>query len=216
MKLWHCKDARSIRPLWTLEELGVDYELQTMPFPPRYHYPGYKELNLLGTVPFFTDGETRMTESSAICFYLIEKYKHSHLGLTPDHHEYGEYLNWLYQSDATLTFPLTIVLRYRELESPGRRLPQAVEDYRVWFLARLKLLNQHMEAREFLCDDRFTIADIAVGYALYFGETLALAVDYAPQTADYLARLKARPAFQRVLAIQTEKEAEAKTASPAS
>ena len=34
MKLYHCKDARSFRALWALEELGLDYELINMEFPP--------------------------------------------------------------------------------------------------------------------------------------------------------------------------------------
>ena len=33
--LYHCEGARSFRPLWTLEELGVPYELKMLPFPPR-------------------------------------------------------------------------------------------------------------------------------------------------------------------------------------
>ena len=35
MKLWHCAGARSLRPLWALEEMGLDYELEVLPFPPR-------------------------------------------------------------------------------------------------------------------------------------------------------------------------------------
>ena len=65
MKLYHCKDARSLRPLWALEELGLDYELVNMAFPPRATYPGYLNINPLGTVPTFTDGDLTMTESSA-------------------------------------------------------------------------------------------------------------------------------------------------------
>ena len=40
MKLYHCHNARSFRPLWTLEELGLDYELVVMPFPPRARVEG--------------------------------------------------------------------------------------------------------------------------------------------------------------------------------
>ena len=55
LKLWHCAGSRSIRPLWTLLEMGLDFELETMLFPPRFVHPGYTELNPIGTVPFFTD-----------------------------------------------------------------------------------------------------------------------------------------------------------------
>ena len=44
-----------------------------MEFPPRVTYPGYLDLNILGTVPTFIDGEITMTESSGICHYLAEK-----------------------------------------------------------------------------------------------------------------------------------------------
>ena len=39
MKLYHCKDARSLRALWTLEEMGLAYELVNMKFPPRALIP---------------------------------------------------------------------------------------------------------------------------------------------------------------------------------
>lgn len=195
--LWHCHTSRSLRPLWALEELGMDFELVELPFPPRFFQREYLEINPLGTVPFFHDGEVEMTESSAICLYLVERYQRHELGLTPDHPEYGDYLNWLFHSDATLTFPQTIVLRYSQLERRERRLPQVVEDYRKWFIARLKRLDAHLPGREYLCDNRFTIADIAIGYALYLGEGLGLDQFYQPVVRDYYQRLKARPAFQR-------------------
>jgi len=197
MELWHCKDSRSLRPLWALEELGVQYRLHVLAFPPRVSDPAYTEVNPLGTVPCLVDGETRMTESSAICHYLARRYGDGALAVAPDHAEYGAFLNWMYHADATLTFPQTLVLRYGRFEAKERRQPQVVEDYTQWFLARLKLLNAHIEGREWLCDTRFTVADIAVGYALYLGEVIGIARHYKPQTAAYLARLKARPAFER-------------------
>ena len=60
--LYHCDAARSFRPLWMLEELGLAYELKMLPFPPRVFAKEYLALNPLGTIPFMIDGETRMTE----------------------------------------------------------------------------------------------------------------------------------------------------------
>ena len=57
MKLWHCQDARSLRALWALEEMALPYELEVMPFPPRFLHAGYLEVNPLGTVPYFVDGD---------------------------------------------------------------------------------------------------------------------------------------------------------------
>ena len=120
-----------MRPLWTLEELGLEFELITMEFPPRYTYEGYKTINPLGTVPTFVDGDVVMTESSGICQYIVEKYSPTPLAVRPDESDYGEYLNWLYRSDATLTFPNTLVFRYAELEPPSAatlRLSRIIEN----------------------------------------------------------------------------------------
>ena len=95
------------------------------------------------------------------------------------------------------------MLRYRHLEPPERQLPQAIADYRGFFLGRLKLLDAHIATRDWLCDGRFTIADICIGYALYLGSLplIDLADGYSPQVRAYLARLVERPAFRRAAAL---------------
>lgn len=199
MKLWHCVDARSLRVLWTLEELGWDYELELLPFPPRLLQREFLAVNPLGTVPFFTDGEVTMTESCAICHYLATRPGGETLAVGPEHPGYADFLNWLYQADATLTFPQTIVLRYTLLE-PSEEKKSVADDYAKWYIARLKRLDAALEHAEYLVDQRFTIADIAVGYALHLGDTLGLAERYQPQTRAYLERLRARTGFLRAAA----------------
>ena len=98
MKLYHCRNSRSVRPMWALEELGLSYDLVVMPFPPRFEYEGYLDINPLGTVPTFIDGDTVMTESTGICQYLVERYGSNELGLDKKDPEYGDYLTWLYLS----------------------------------------------------------------------------------------------------------------------
>ncbi len=72
--LYYCRNARSFRPLWMLEELGLSYELVMLPFPPRVREKRYLQINPLGTVPAFFDGDAvRMTESAAICQYLVTR-----------------------------------------------------------------------------------------------------------------------------------------------
>ena len=206
IKLWHCHNARSLRALWALEEMGLDYELETMPFPPRLAQPEFLEVNELGTIPYMIDGDTHMTESSGIPLYLLERYGKYDFGLKPDHPEYGDYLNWLFHSDATLTFPQTVYLRYSLFEPAERGLQEAGTDYAQWFHARLRRLNRYLEdGREYLVADRFTIADIAIAYALHLGELLKIDEPYKPPIRDYLNRMRARPAFQKVVVIGEEK-----------
>lgn len=204
LKLYHCKGARSLRPLWALEELGLDYELHNLPFPPRVFQKEYLAINPLGTVPCFFDGDIRMTESSAICQYLVEKFGRAQgkesLGLTIADHDYGTYLNWLYFSDATLTFPQTIVLRYSQLEPEERRLPQAAADYQKWFYGRLRAVDAAVTQNEYLVGGRFTMADIAVGYGLVLAKQLRIDGEFSPAVRGYLERLTARDAYKRAAA----------------
>ncbi|MDK3071820.1 glutathione S-transferase family protein [Sedimentitalea sp. JM2-8] len=203
LKLWHCKDARSFRPLWALEEMGLDYALEILAFPPRALRKDYFDVNPLGTVPFLRDGETGMTESAAICQYLADRYA-PEFGVDKDHPEYGAYLNWLHQSDATFTFPQALMLRYGVFAPEDKKLPRVVEDYRAWYLGRLRWLDAHLERHEWLVADRFTVADIAVGYAVYLGGFTGAAEDYTPQTRAYLDRLLARDGFKRALMRQKD------------
>ncbi len=196
VKLYHCQGARSLRCVWALEEMGLDYELVTLKFPPRVFDKTYKDVNPLGTVPCLIDGDVMMTESAGICEYLGVKYGPTPLAVTPDEKDYGAYLNWLHRSDATLTFPQTLVFRYSALEPEERRQPQVVEDYKKWFLGRWRSVEAALETSDYLCADRFTMADICVAYALYFANTLGIEEAMTPNVEKWWARLSARKAFQ--------------------
>mmetsp|Transcript_29462 Transcript_29462/g.84325 ORF Transcript_29462/g.84325 Transcript_29462/m.84325 type:complete len:228 (-) Transcript_29462:75-758(-) len=206
--LYHCEAARSFRVLWTLRELGIKgYRLVTMPFPPRVLAKGYTKINVLGTIPYFMDGETKMTESCGAPMYLVEKYGPTSLKVSPDEPDFGSYLNWITHADATLTFPQTVFLRFN-VQEPKKGLTEAGVAYAKWFIARLRLVDQTLEdGREFLCAGRFTIADICVTYALWLGNSLGLDKGYGPykpQTKAYMDRMMARPAF---LAAREEEKA---------
>ena len=200
--LHHCVSARSFRPLWLLEELGLPYELRMWPFPPRALAREYLNENPLGTVPLMVDGDIRMTESAGICQYLAARHSPGDLDVAVGDPAFGRYLNWLQMSDATLTFPQTLVLRYDHFETGERQQPQVANDYARWFLARLRGVEAALEKAQYLCAGRFTAADVAVGYALLLAEHLGLDQQFPPAVSAYWVRLKARPAYQRALQIQ--------------
>lgn len=202
IRLHHCVSARSFRPLWALEELGLAYELVMLPFPPRVHARDFLEVNPAGTIPAFGDGTARMTESVAICEYLAARHDPGGLAVSPGEADYGAYLDWSYYGEATLTFPQAIVLRYGRFEPPARRLPQAVEDYGRWFLARLRSVEAVVARQDYLAAGRFTVADISVGYALMLAGYLGLAEGFKAPLTDYWERLSSRPAFGRAIAAQ--------------
>ena len=201
MKLYHCTRARSMRPLWTLEEMGLDYEIEVMPFPPRYLHKEYLAVNPLGTVPAFVDGDVVMTESAGICQYLVDKYGPTELAVGTDEPDYGAYLNWLHRSDATLTFPQTLVLRYTRLEPEEKRNPQVAGDYRKWFLHRWRSVERALEDREYLCSGRFTIADICIVYCVVLANSLDIDEVFTPNVKRYWDLVTQRPAYQKVFEI---------------
>jgi glutathione S-transferase len=202
IELYHCVDARSFRALWALEEMGLEYCLHTLPFPPRLRRPGYLEQNPLGTIPLLIDGDVRMTESAAIPQYLATRYGPTPLAVCADEEDYALWLDWLHRSEATLTFPLAIVLRYTRFEPEERRLPQAAADYTQWFLSRLRHLTRALADREWLCAGRFTMADLCVGYALLLARDLHLEHKFSAEIAAYWQRLSSRAAFVAAKAAQ--------------
>ena len=197
--LYHCTAARSFRPLWALEELGLSYDLRMLPFPPRAFAKEYLALNPLGTIPLLIDGDTRMTESAAVLHYLVTRYAPTPLAVGIDESGYGAYLNWLHFGEATLTFPQTLVLRYGKLEPEERRSPQVATDYAKWFFGRLRAVEAAVAGSETLCAGRFTVADISVGYALLLADRIGLAKDFGPAVAAYWQRLQARDGFRRAV-----------------
>ena len=202
IKIWATQGSRAIRPIWTAEEMGLDYELTMMPFPPRVFMKEYLDVNMLGTIPYLTDGEVKMTESVAMAQYLVEKYGPTDLRVSPDELDYPSYLNWLFHSDATLTFPQTVVLRYK-LQEPGVA-DAAVDGYSRWFVSRLKLLETTLEDREFLCSDRFTIADICVSYAITLADSLGIEQAFKPNIKRWTDMLFERAAYKKSMSYKHE------------
>ena len=193
--LYHCADARSLRCLWAVEEAGLDVDLRVLPFPPRAFAPDYRPVNPLMTVPGWVEDGRLMTESAAICERIAEG---TPLEVRRDEADYWDARNWLHRSDATLTFPLAIMLRYTRVEAPERRLRQAVDDYKAFFGGRAKSIEAALgDGREWLVAGRFTIADIVIGYAAFLATTLDANDVLGEKTQAWLARCIARDAFVR-------------------
>ncbi|MGQ2929236.1 MAG: glutathione S-transferase family protein [Sphingopyxis sp.] len=193
--LYHCADARSLRCLWAVEEAGIDVDLRVLPFPPRAFAPDYRPVNPLMTVPGWVEDGRLMTESAAICERIAEG---TPLEVRRDEADYWDYRNWLHRSDATLTFPLAIMLRYTRVEAPERRLAQAVDDYKAFFGGRAKSIEAALgDGREWLVAGRLTIADIVIGYAAFLATTLKADDVLGEATKAWLARCMARDGFVR-------------------
>jgi glutathione S-transferase len=198
MKIYHSGRTRSLRVVWMLEEMGLDCEVVKTAFPPTD--PEFLAANPTGTLPLFIDGDTRLTESIAILQYLAERHGPTPLSVKGAEAGFADYLQFLEVGEATLATPLTAAVRTRFMAPEDQKANWTVENCKSVFLDRLKLVSNQLKAHDYMAADRFTAADISVGYALGFGEGLRLADGYDPSLVDYWRRLQARPAYQRAIA----------------
>ena len=74
IRLHHCPGTRSMRSLWLLNELGVDFELVTWPFDKTLRGPDFKALNPTGRVPALEMDGAVIVESGAIAEVLCETF----------------------------------------------------------------------------------------------------------------------------------------------
>jgi len=199
--LYHAPNARSLRVLWTLEELGAKADVKTLPFPPREKQPDYLKVNPTGAIPAMVDGDRVMTESLAICEYLAAKHGSSLL-VAPGEPERVPFLEWLWYGESTLMTPLSRLGRIAGLPVKGEAIDVVLADARESLQVRLKSLEQRLEGRDFLVAGRLTLADVSVGYPLHLIAVFGVDVPLGTRTAAYRERLRTRPAFVRAAAIK--------------
>jgi glutathione S-transferase len=164
--IFHSRNARSLRVLWVLEEMGVKAEVKSLPLPPRKLQPEYLALNPAGTVPLMIDGARVLTESLAICEYLAARHGNTSLVVPPNDPERAPYLQWLLYGESTVMLPLGLVSRVERLKTPGPARDAILTDARVTLAARLQPLEQRLDGRDFLVAGRLPLADVSVGFAL--------------------------------------------------
>jgi glutathione S-transferase len=200
--IFHSQNARSLRVLWVLEEMGAKADVKTLPFPPRKLQPEYLALNPSGTVPLMIDGERVMTESLAICEYLAAKHGNSSLVVPPNDPERAPYLQWLWYGESTIMLPIGMISRVERLKMPGPAADAIMADARETLEARLNLLEQRLDGRDFLVAGRLTLADVSVGFAIHVATVLfGLNRLFGPRARAYFERLRSRPAYRRAEAV---------------
>ena len=198
MKVYYAPFARSLRILWTLEELNAPYEPVRVQFPPRVAQPDYLHVNPLGQIPTLIDGDSKLFESVGACQYVNDK-SGGGLEITAGQPGRADYLQWLWYGEATLMPPLGAIVRQTFGPEEGKSA-EALAEAKASLMERLALVETRLEGRQYLAGDRFSLADISVAYSLNLGGLLRASDDYPPNVAAYFERMKARPAFQAAAA----------------
>lgn len=119
-----------------------------------------------------TDDGNFIAEITAICEYLDELSAHGTLiGETPK--ERAETRMWVRRIDLQIIEPLTNGFRYSEgydlFKDRLRLIPQAADELKTLCQERLTWLDGQLEGKQFICGDRFSLADIMLYCFLKFG-----------------------------------------------
>jgi glutathione S-transferase len=191
MKLYGFGPTRSLRALWGLRELGVDFEFVPVNLLAGEHRrPEFLALNPAGKVPVLVDGDLVIPESAAIVLYLAEKYPAK--GLMPDGlRERAQVYRWVMFAMTELEQPLWRMAKHRHLYPEHKRLPQDIDLAREDFAAMAAVLERHMEGRQFIVGDRVTVADCVTAYLMDWANEQHM-LDGLPNLGAYLRRMYAR------------------------
>jgi len=196
--LYHCANARSMRSLWLLNELGLDFDLVEMPFHVKHlRTPDYLAIHPLGRVPCMVDGDLTLFESGAICQYLCERYDDGTLGRAPAHPERAEWLQWLHYAETVAVHGASMIQQTIIIAEPDQSpVVQKLETRRLE--KSLEVLDEHLADRDYVLASGFTAPDTNVGYSIHLGRNFTDLATF-PNVKGYYDRLAARPAFQASL-----------------
>lgn len=208
----HLENSQSIRILWLLEELGVDYKIQ--------HYSRrldnslapaeFKKLHPMGTSPLISDGDLKLPESNAIIDYLLTKYGNGRLVPTPGTPEHTRYLFWFHAAQGSfqpmLMFKLMVgriavnsPLLLRPILGPvAKKMTQMALTPRIKSI--LTLIERDLANSPWFAGDEMTAADIVMGYCMEVAEVrVAMSPEEYPNAHKFLKRMRSRPQYKTAL-----------------
>lgn len=208
----HLNNSRSQRVLWLLEELGVPYEVVRYQRQPNMLAP--KELRAihpLGKSPVITDNGNTVAESGAIVEYIVKTYGAGRLIPPDETPERLRYTYWLHYAEGSAMTPLLLKLIFGMLPKRAPRLIRPIANaISSKALATLVTpqLKQHMAfweselgKSEWFAGNDFTAADIQMSFALEAAAARGGLENGHPKAMAWLAKIHARPAYQRALEV---------------
>ncbi|WP_289152674.1 glutathione S-transferase family protein [uncultured Salipiger sp.] len=202
IRLHHVPESRSMRVLWLLYELGVEFDVVERPFDKSLRGPEYLSLSPAGRVPALEIEGERMFESLAMMEYLCERFPEAGLGRGPGSPDRMGWLSWLHfaetvsQHTASLT-QQHIMLREDHMRSPIIMQLEAKRIEKCYGAIEARL-STPIENRDHLLTSGFSACDIAVGQAVYMARHFA-AIEGFPELSAWYARICEREAFAKSL-----------------
>lgn len=203
--LYFAPRSRALTALWLLEELGVPYTREDFLLATgRHKQPDFLALNPMGKVPLVVDDGVAVAELGAIAIFLADKHRTTVLAPALDDPKRADFLRWCFFSSGVME--PAFGEKFFKWSVPASSV--------AWgsFDGMMAALAQGLTPGPYLLGETFSAADVLVGSTTRFGQNFGILPKEGP-TADYVARLNARPALQR--ALQIESEVFAKLSAPA-
>lgn len=185
--------VRDIRVRWALEEAGLPYSVESVPFRDRgaEHFSNQP----FGQVPWLTDGDISIFESGAILLHLGG---YSDAIMPADPRSRSEVVEWLFaalNSVEAASLPWSIFKFSGDIdESPGRKHLDA------FLKARLQHMEDVLAEREWLVKT-FSVADMLMADVLRLVDRFD-GLSGCPACRDYVVRATRRPSFVKAYADQ--------------
>ena len=192
MKLYGFGPTRSLRALWGLKELGVEFDFEVVNLVAGENQRAeFLRLNPAGKLPVLVDGDLVITESAAIVLYLAEKYPQGRL-LPADLKDRAQVYRWVMFAMTELETPLWRITRHTALLPEEKRLPQDAALAREDFSRMAAVFDRHMAGRTFIVGDAITAADCVTAYLMDWANEHGL-LEGKPNLQAYLKRMYDRP-----------------------
>ncbi|MEN9892476.1 MAG: hypothetical protein RLY78_2771 [Pseudomonadota bacterium] len=218
----HLENSRSQRVLWLLEELGLPAQVvrhardpQTLLAP-----PALLQVHPLGKSPVIVDdvdaareGAPRVVaETGAIVEYLIERHGQGRLRPPPGTPEALRWTYWLHFAEGSAMPPLLLQLVASRLGGSAtpwlvRPVARAIGERLRALLVTPNLRRQwdwieaELQRDGWFAGTAFSAADVMMSFPIEAAAARAGLDARWPAIQDWLARIHARPAWQRALAL---------------
>ena len=203
IRLHHLNQSRSLRILWLLEELGVDYEVVSHQRDAKTHLApdSLKAVHPLGKSPVIEiDGEL-YAESGAITQLLIERFAPERLRPAIESQDYGYYLQWIDFAESSLILPLMLELFTKKAGVTDNAFLDGYigqEKHRL-----LSYLDDAVADKSYIVGDALSGADFMLAFDLIMLAQRKQLDDY-PNIQQYALKLAKLDSYQRAMRLEAD------------
>ncbi|QIO10155.1 glutathione S-transferase [Acinetobacter lanii] len=208
MILHHLEQSRSLRIIWALEELGLEYDLKYYKRLPNFSAPPeLKKVHPLGKAPVLSDGDLNIAESAVILDYLQSQYDTEQQFKPSEPQDVLQYNYWMHYAEGSLMplLVMTLVMSKVSEQAPllvkpiAKKIAQGVQ---AGFIQprlsdHIAFLEQHFKQHDYVAG-AFSFADIQMSFPILAMQQ-RLKGQY-PAINAYAERLTQRPAYSRAKA----------------